>query len=404
MLRLSRVLIVAVLGVWCAGGPPARAGATGAQSEPPAQEGVAPAQGSPALRIVSPTAETYLSGAVRLVAMTDPPSAVREVVSVTFFADSSLVCTVRRPPFECNWDAGPGVNEHQIRATATLRSGRRLVATVRTRGVQVVESVDVDVVQVTAVVTDSDGRFVRGLTRDDFKVFDDNRPQPITHFASEDIPLELVTAIDVSSSMRDALEQVKAAARRFLDEIEERDQVTVLAFNENIFTLARRTSDKTLRAKAIDRMAPWGGTALYDVIVKAIDILGRQSGRRAIMLFSDGDDQSSHATLAAAMSAAEGSDATIYAVGQGRAVDTPTLQSLMRKLASGSGGRAFFSVDPGKLDEIFSEILADLRNQYLLSYPAPEDVRNGAWHNIRVEVAGGRHQVRARQGYRLTRQ
>jgi Ca-activated chloride channel homolog len=345
-----------------------------------------------------------LSGPVRLVAMLDPPSAGRNVVSLTFFADGRQVCTISRPPFECNWDAGPGVNEHHIRAAATMRNGTRLVATVRTRGLQFVESVDVDVVQITAVVTDSDGRFVRGLTREDFKVFDNDRAQPITHFASENIPLELATAIDVSSSMRDVLGQVKEAAKRFLAEIEERDQVTVLAFNENVFTLARRSTDQAVRARAVDRMAPWGGTALYDVIIKAIEILGRQAGRRAIMLFSDGDDQSSHATLDAAMRSAEGSDATVYAVGQGRAVNTPALQSLMKKLAAGSGGRAFFTEDPARLDTIFAEILEDLRNQYLLSYPAPEDVRNGAWHTIRVDVAGGKYQVRARQGYRLTRQ
>ena len=83
----------------------------------------------------------------------------------------------------------------------------RLVQNVRTRGLEYTESVDVDVVQVTAIVTDGDGRFVRGLTQADFKVFDDNKPQPITHFAAENVPLELVAAIDVSSSMRDATAQ-----------------------------------------------------------------------------------------------------------------------------------------------------------------------------------------------------
>jgi VWFA-related protein len=399
-----RASAVALVAAWCLVAPPPEERPLAQAVPGAAADQASPAtRANPALRIASPTADTYLSGPVRLVAMIDPPAAARDVQSVTFFADSAQVCTVRRQPFECNWDAGPGISEHHIRATATLSGGRRLVATVRTRRLDLAESVNVDVVQVTAVVTDSDGRFVRGLTRDDFGVFDNNRRQEITHFASENIPLELVTAIDVSSSMREVLEQVKAAAKRFLAGIEAKDQVTVLAFNENIFTLARRSTDQAVRARAVDRMAPWGGTALYDVIVKSIDILGRQSGRRAIMLFSDGDDQSSHATLDTAMRAAEGSDATIYAVGQGRAVSTPALQLLMKKLATGSGGRAFFTEDPGRLDGIFTEILEDLRNQYLLSYPAPDDVRDGAFHAIRVEVGGGRYNVRARQGYRLAR-
>ena len=119
-------------------------------------------------------------------------------------------------------------------------------------------------------------------------------------------------------------------------------------------------------------MAPWGGTALYDVTIKAIDLLGRQPGRRSIVIFSDGDDQSSHAPIDAAIARAEGSDATIYAIGQGRAVRASDLQDLLRRLATISGGRAFFTDDVVKLGAVFDEILEDLRNQYLLSYPAPE--------------------------------
>jgi VWFA-related protein len=356
----------------------------------------------PALRIAAPTEGSYLSGPTRLVAVIDPPSASRTVTQVTFFADGRQVCAIGRSPFECDWDAGERVAEHQIRAVALLRNGQRLVQNVRTRGVQYAESVDVDVVQVTAVVTDDGGRFVRGLQRSDFKVYEDDRLQPITNFAAENIPLEIAVALDVSGSMREALPRVKAAAKQFLAGLRPADQVTVLGFNDNIFTLARRSTDQAARERAIDRLAPWGGTALYDVIIKSVDLLGRQSGRRAIVLFSDGDDQSSHSPLEAAIARTEGSDATIYAIGQGRAVHTAHLQKLMRQLATVSGGRPFFTDQPAKLTEIFEEILEDLRNQYALAYPAPSNVRDGAWHRIRVEVGGGRYRVRAREGYRLT--
>ena len=100
-------------------------------------------------------------------------SAASSVTQVTFFADGRQTCSIPRAPFECDWDAGEGISEHQIRAVATLKNAQRLVATVRTRGVAYAESVDVDVVQVTAVVTDGD-RFIRGLTDKDFRVFDDD--------------------------------------------------------------------------------------------------------------------------------------------------------------------------------------------------------------------------------------
>jgi hypothetical protein len=92
------------------------------------------AQPSPALRIASPAADAYLSGPVRLVARVDPPSVERTVAQMVFFAGGKQVCAITRPPFECDWDSGDRVVEHQIRATALLKDGTRLVANVRTRG------------------------------------------------------------------------------------------------------------------------------------------------------------------------------------------------------------------------------------------------------------------------------
>ena len=359
-------------------------------------------QSTPALRVVSPAEDALIAGPTRLVAVLDPPSAARTIREIIFFADGQQVCKVVRPPFECDWDAGERINPHLIRASAVLRSGGRISATVQTKGLDISEEVDVDAVQVTAIVTGDDGRFVSGLHQEDFIVYEDDKPQPITNFASQNIPLEMVTAMDVSASMQDALPAVKQHAKRFLSGLRATDQVTLLAFNESAYTLAKRSTDQEARARAIDLMDPWGGTALYDTIIKAIDLLGRQSGRRSIVLFSDGDDQSSRAPLEAAIRKAEGSDATIYAIGQGRAVRSPELQKLMKQLARVSGGRAFFTEDTDRLNTIFEEILEDLRNQYLLSYSAPSSQRDGQWHEIRVKTKNNKHAVRARQGYRLS--
>ena len=356
-----------------------------------------------AARITSPEDGSYLTGPVRLTIAFDPLSITAQVRQVRWFADARQVCTAAMPPFSCEWDAGQTVNEHVIRAVVTLDGGGTLVANARTRAVQVAESVDVDVVQVTAVVTDGAGRFVTGLKAADFKVYEDGAEQAISTFAAEDIPLELVTAIDVSSSMTAALPDVKRHAGHFLAQLRPADQVTILGFNDKIFTLARRSSDPVARARAVDRLAPWGGTALYDAIVHALGILGRQPGRRSLLVFSDGEDHSSHAAVDSVVQRAEASDATIYVIGQGRALKATALQQLMQRLASGSGGRAFFTDQDTKLEAIFEDILADLRHQYVLTYPAPATARNGEWHAIRVEIPGRGHTVRARLGYRLTR-
>ena len=365
---------------------------------------IAAAQQPPfSVRITSPVEDGYISGPMRLVAVVEPAAAVRQIKEVVFFADARKVCTVTKPPFQCDWDAGERIVEHTVRVTAESSQGGRAVATVHTKGVKFAEAVDVDVVQLTAVVTDDDGRFVNGLTAKDFKVFDNDRPQKITSFQSENISLELVAALDMSSSMRDAMPRVKESATRFLAGLRSGDHVTLLAFNDVVYTLAQRTKDQTQRAQGIERMRAWGGTALYDVIIDALRRLERQLGRRALLVFSDGDDQSSHATLEAAIAHAESSDATIYAIGQGRAVRTRELQMVLSRFATISGGRAFFTEDVSRLDRFFSEILEDLSNQYLISYDYPDAERDGQFHRVRLETAGGKYQVRVRPGYRPTR-
>ena len=358
------------------------------------------AQQPPQLRITAPTEATYLAGEVLLRATVEPASAV---IDVAFFADGTKVCTVTTPPFECQWDAGARIKSHQIRAVATLKNGERLAQAVSTRNLEYVENVDVDVVRLTVVVTDDRGRFVPGLTQKDFQVSEDGVAQKISAFSDERTPLELVTAIDVSSSVTEALPGMKTAATRFLGGLEPTDQSTVLGFNDSIYTLARRSTDQVVRERAIGRLRAWGGTALYDAIVHSIDVLDRQTGRRAIVLFTDGEDQNSHAPMATAIAQVEASDAMIYVVGQGRAVHSKDLQKLLQRVTTTSGGRAFFSTSPQKLDEAFGEILDDLHHQYSISYPAPDDQRDGKWHSITIKAGGGKYKVRARQGYRMVR-
>jgi len=362
---------------------------------------VASAQ-EPRLRIVSPTDSTYLVGSARLHAVIEPSSAERDVERVTFFVGATQVCEVTKPPFECDYDAGESVQQRQIRVVATMQGGNRLVQTVTTKKLDYTETVDVDVVQITAVVTDNQGKFVSGLKQSDFKVSEDGATQKLSSFSDEHTPLELITAIDVSSSVTDALPGMKTAAARFVGGLEPADQVTVLGFNDNIFTLAKRSTDHVVRERAIGRLRAWGGTALYDAVVQGIDLLGRQQGRRAIVLFTDGKDENSHAPMETAIAQVEASDAMIYPIGQGRAVHDKDLQKLLQRVATTSGGRAFFASTPSKLDEVFSEILDDLHHQYLLSYPAPDDQRDGKWHKITVTAGGGKYRVRARQGYRYT--
>jgi Ca-activated chloride channel homolog len=356
----------------------------------------------PSVRVTlaSPAPEMYVSGPIPLRATIQPASRARDVSRILFYADGRLVCTVMNPSrAECTWDAGAEVREHLIRVVAELVGGGRVVTSTRTKGLDQVESVRVEVVQITAVVSDR-GRFVTGLPPSAFRLFEDGVAQSIAHFTAEGAPLEIVIAIDVSKSMTDAMPQLKTAVKTFLAALGPNDQVTLVAFNDNLFTLTRRETSVEQRLRAVERLAPWGGTALYDVIVRGLQQLSAQAGRRVLVVFSDGDDKTSHATIERVEEAVRSTDATLFMVALGRGAREERLKSGIERLVDLSGGRALFVDRSDRLQEPFGEILEELSNQYLLGYTSTNTARDGVWREVRVAVPGTRFTVRARAGYK----
>jgi Ca-activated chloride channel family protein len=403
MTRLRRLTLVLVMTTSClgvgalvvrAGVDPGMTGGTATQANAPPS---APADMS--ISVIAPEPDAYVVGNVEVRTRIEPARRVRDVARIMVYADGRLVCTIvdaMRP--ECSWDAGPEIKEHVIRVVAELLGGGRIVTSTRTRGVEHVEKAAVEVVQVTAVVNDR-GRFIKGLPAGAFRLLEDGVPQQITHFSSEGSPLELVVAVDVSESMTQAMPALKTSVKKFLSALGPRDQVTLTAFNDNLFTLTRRETTPEQRLRAVDRLAPWGGTALYDVIVRGLQQLSKQAGRRVLVVFSDGDDRSSHATLRSVEQAVRASDATLFMVALGRGVRNAALKSGIERLVDLSGGRALFVERSDQLDEPFAEIIEELANQYLIGYESTNRRRDGAWREIKLELPSHRYSVRARQGY-----
>jgi len=348
--------------------------------------------------VIAPQAGDYLSGPTTLKATVEPADAV---TLVTFYVDGRQICSLNGPPWECEFDGGVTIAEHQVRVVATYKPTGRAVDTVRTRSVGYAERVDVDVVQVTVTISDGHGKFIAGIPQSAFHVSEDGRPQTVTHFASENVPLELIVAIDISGSMTPAMPRVKTAVKQFLREVPARDPVTLLGFNDIIFPVTRSKTDPADRIRAVDRLAPWGSTALYDVILRGIEMLGTRAGRKALVIFTDGEDQGSHATIAAVERRLQSSDVTLYMIGQGRGVTLEALKRVMERLAQPTGGRAFFTDSVEELHDAFTELLDELSNQYLLGYVSTNAKKDDAWRRIKVDV-DGQHDVRARQGYRLS--
>jgi VWFA-related protein len=348
------------------------------------------------VRILAPAEGALVVGPTQLQAGVEPADVVSSVV---FFVDGSRVCTVAAPPFECEWDAGTTIAQHQVRLVVNLVAGGRVVRTSRTWGAPFAETVDVDVVKVTVTVTNDRGQYVKGLPRSAFHVSEDGRPQPITHFFAEDAPLELVVAVDMSSSMRSAVSRLKEAVSNFLSAVPTRHGVTLLGFNNDVFTLARRSVDPAERVKAVDGLTAWGSTVLYDVILQGADLLDSRTGRKALVVFTDGDDSGSFATIAEVEERLQASDLTLYMIGQGQGLRSAPLRKVMERMAQTTGGRAFFTEHADDLRDVFNTLLEELSEQYALGYQSPNGTRDGTWQQITVDVEGHRR-VRARQGYR----
>jgi VWFA-related protein len=357
---------------------------------------------SPTLVIDEPAPGSYVSGLVTLSAGLQP--AGQALMRLTFAVDGQLVCAREAPPWECVWDAGSDVSSHNIRAVALLRDGLRLVDSVRTEGGGFAPAVVVEVVQVAATVTDEDGELVKGLPRDAFRIFEDGEPQELTHFIGQDTERELVVAVDMSASMAPVMATCREAVKRFLASLRPMDRVTLLAFNDSVFTVARREVPSEARMRTVDRLRAWGSTSFYDAALKGLDLLEEHRGRRALVLFTDGEDMVSYATIEDVQRRIERSATPVYVIAQGRGMREATLKKGLDRIAGVSGGRSFYTDTIEELDGVFSEIAEDLASQYLLAYAPTRMADDGSWRTIRVEVAGRRYTVRARQGYRARTQ
>jgi len=363
-------------------------------------EGAAVQQAAPAaapqLRILTPSEADYVSGVVTIaVAVTGATPTF-----MTFYTDGRVMCRIAVPPWECRFDAGDIVREHHLRVVADLDGGGRLAASRRTRAIDYAEAADVDAVIVPVTVR-RDGAFVRGLRREDFAVKEDGRPQPISMFAPEGLALEMVVTMDVSGSMDDDMPEMREAVKALLQALRPQDRAIVAGFNTSFFVVSAREAGEEVRRRSVDRLAAWGGTALYDALVRSADILQKRTGRKAIIVFTDGDDQSSRTSADAAERRMQSSDAVLYVIGQGHSARTPALRTRLERLARVSGGRAFFTEDISSLKKVFAEIVEDLANQYALWYTSDRPADN-SWRRIDVSVRT-KGEVRARQGYRAVR-
>jgi VWFA-related protein len=263
----------------------------------------------------------------------------------------------------------------------------------------------VDVVSVTATVTDAAGRLVTGLTGDDFLVFDDSEPQTITQFTNERVPVSLGLLLDVSDSMTGKrMDDARVALDRFLGELlRAEDEAFVGVFNHRPRTIAPWTLRPAQLRGVLDGVIPAGGTAIYDAIAQSLPRFAyRANQRAAIVVVSDGADTASDIDLRALRGQLRRSDAFVYAVAidppERKRINTAVDPAALRSITDDSGGFTEVVHDTSELVPATERIATELNSQYLMGYvsPHPNDTQ---YHSVRVKTKNAEYRVRSRKGY-----
>ena len=268
--------------------------------------------------------------------------------------------------------------------------------------------VNVDLINVFCSVWDKDtGAFVTNLTRDDFAVYEDEKKQEIKNFAREtNLPLTIAFLIDTSQSVAPKLKFEQEAAISFFHTVmREKDRAALVEFDSGVTLVQDFTSDPNKMAKQIKTLRAAGGTSLYDAIYLSCDEkLIREMGRKAIVILSDGEDQSSSRTFDQALEMALKAEAIIYSISVNRGGffgvgDTKNGDRIMKDFSEQTGGRAFFPFKVEDLDDAFRRINQELRSQYNIGYVSSNAARDGGYRKIDLRIAEKGLKISFRKGY-----
>jgi Ca-activated chloride channel homolog len=301
--------------------------------------------------------------------------------------------------------------------------------------------IETNLVTIPVTVLDRDGRFVSGLRQDEFQIFEDGVQQKIEYFASLEQPFTVVLMLDVSNSTQFKIDEIQNAAITFVNQLRSNDRVMVISFDEKVHILAQPTNDRNTLKNAIRQISFGGGTSLYEAVSFTINQeLRKVTGRKAIVLFTDGvDTTSKHSTYQSTVKEAEELDAMIYPIrfdtsgfanggstrspqprsggsvlgqilggiltggnvriGGGGGLDYEKGRRYLEELANVSGGRKFEAQTINNLDAAFSGIAEELRRQYAIGYYPESEGQKGQRKQIKVRVDRTNAVVRAKNSY-----
>ena len=343
-----------------------------------------------AVRLVAPLPG---SGERQAEVEVDVPDGQR-LAHLELFVNQRKIATLREPPFIHPLPAPEPRIATYVRALATLEGGESMEDLVFVHSPDAFDHVDVQLVEIYTSVRDRQGRFVTGLTLEDFQVLEDGAPQRIQRFDTvKNLPINVAVSMDISSSMRRKIGVATRSAQRFFETVlTPRDRASLLTFNDDIRQVVPFTNDAFDLRQGVSGFRAWGTTRLFDGIVYAVHSFGGLEGKRALVLLSDGQDVDSDFTIKQVLELVLRSGVAVYPIALG--VDS----TLLPHLAEASGGRFFRIGGVSSLDSIYAQIEEELRSQYLLVYEPPDTGRRDL-RRVEIEVLREGLEARSIHGY-----
>jgi Ca-activated chloride channel homolog len=264
---------------------------------------------------------------------------------------------------------------------------------------------EVQEVVLHATVIDDKQHMITNLDRNAFTVFEDGKPQTITSFRHEDIPVALGIVIDNSGSMREKRDRVNKASLNLVRASNPQDQVFIVNFNDEYYLDQDYTSDVRKLQEALEKVEARGGTALYDALVASADHLKRSAKlqKKALLVVTDGEDNASRESLETAVRRLQAENGpTVYAIGILGGEKERRARRALQTIAERTGGIAFLPKTADEVDSISRTVAHDIRNQYTIGYKPTTPKNAGGYRTIHVDARAhgyGKLTVRTRSGY-----
>lgn len=288
-------------------------------------------------------------------------------------------------------------------STPTRTSGERKPVSTTQQAEEVGEGeilrIKASLVSVPVSVIDRQGKYIVDFGQQDFRIYEDGVQQSIAHFSNIDQPFSVVLLMDTSGSTASFLDQIKGAAKSFVEQLRPLDSIQPVYFHGDIRSLtSKATNDGNALSMAIDQMTSGPinmGTRLYDAVDFAMNALRPAISRKAVILFTDGENTWGKATMKSTLKEAEESDIIIYTLQYREKTPVKYLQ----QLAERTGGRYFKVTDTNSIRKSFAEVAEELRRQYVIGYYPKETAQKGQERKIKIRVNREHIVIRARKSY-----